>query len=94
MKKLIWITLIVVLLGGCAWLFLFYLASQVPPAPKMHSMALADLDAFLANGRNEAAHGVSISGMTAAANSSGVNPSPCRTGRGMLLVSGASRRPI
>jgi hypothetical protein len=61
MKKLIWITLIVVLLGGCAWFSLVYLAWQIPPAPKTHSIALADLDAdgdldaFLANGRNEAA---------------------------------------
>ena len=65
MKKLIWIilivVLIVVLLGSCARLSLAYLAWQYyPPPPKTYSIALAnldadgDLDAFLANGRNEA----------------------------------------
>jgi hypothetical protein len=59
MKKLIWLFVILILLGGCAWYFLNYLVWRIPPPPETHVIALADLDgdgdldAFLANGRNE-----------------------------------------
>lgn len=64
MKKLFWIVLVVGLLGACAWFSLFslnYLMWRIPPRPETHAIELADLDgdgdldAFLANGRNEAA---------------------------------------
>ncbi len=59
MKKLIWIVVIFGLLGVCVWLFFNYLVWAIPSQPRTQGMALADLDgdgdldAFLANGRNE-----------------------------------------
>lgn len=64
MKKLLWIVVGVGLLGSCIWFSLFfltYLMWRIPPRPETHAIELADLDgdgdldAFLANGRNEAA---------------------------------------
>jgi hypothetical protein len=62
MKKLVRIALMVALLGACAWFSLYlitFLMWQIPPKPDTHAIELADLDgdgdldAFLANGRNE-----------------------------------------
>jgi len=58
-KKLIWATIILGLLVGCAYVTLTLAIWFVPPQPATRAMALADLDgdqdldAFLANGRNE-----------------------------------------
>jgi len=59
MKKLVKIFVIVGILGICLWISFVYLIFSLPPQPDTRSIALADLDgdgdldAFLANGRNE-----------------------------------------
>ena len=60
LKRKIWLVVLVGLLGGCAWYSLNYLVWLIPSPAQTNSLALADLDAdgdldaFLANGRNEA----------------------------------------
>lgn len=60
-KKLIWITSAVVLAVAGLWVAFTYLMWSLPAKPETHEIALADLDgdgdldAFLANGRNEMA---------------------------------------
>ncbi len=59
MKKLGWVVLMIGLLAVLAWIFLSYIAWRIPSPAGTRGMALADLDgdgdldAFLANGRNE-----------------------------------------
>ena len=60
MKKLALILAIIALTGTCAFVSLIYLMPFIPAIPETHAVGLADLDgdgdldAFLANGRNEA----------------------------------------
>ncbi len=59
MKKIVWTAIIIIVAGTCLWISFSYLIWFLPPQPKTHEIALADLDsdgdldAFLANGRNE-----------------------------------------
>jgi hypothetical protein len=58
-KKIAWIVVSIAILGACLWISYIYWAFSLPPEPRTHEIALADLDgdgdldAFLANGRNE-----------------------------------------
>jgi len=59
MKKIVWTAIIIIVVGACLWVSFSYLIWFLPPQPETHEIALADLDgdgdldAFLANGRNE-----------------------------------------
>jgi hypothetical protein len=58
-NKIAWIAVSIAILGACLWISYIYWAFSLPPQPRTNEIALADLDgdadldAFLANGRNE-----------------------------------------
>jgi hypothetical protein len=61
LKKWVWVIVIIASLGICTWFAILNLAWRIPPFPETRAIELADLDgdgdldAFLANGRNEGA---------------------------------------